>query len=213
MRIVFWIRCILIFAASSFAVANTAPTLPDGIDADDWAQIQQQIQAQRFHAQAGDVTGGWQAANLAHGFQIDYRPDGQTVLTLVGEASAEHRIALQLQGYGYGEALTPVTEPPTLSANGNTVTYHWKPGLREWWINNEQRVAQWFKLAERPMMNDPNSDHDQPLVVSMTLDGRRLELQVDDANAVYPVTIDPTFAQQAFLKASNFAQAVHNAHH
>ena len=248
MRIVFWIRCILIFAASSFAVANTAPTLPDGIDADDWAQIQQQIQAQRFHAQAGDVTGGWQAANLAHGFQIDYRPDGQTVLTLVGEASAEHRIALQLQGYGYGEALIPVTEPATLSANGNTVTYQWKPGLREWWINNEQGVAQWFELAERPMMNDPNSDHDQPLVVAMTLntelnasvadnaltlstgyngttitydrlkvwdatgrvltaemalDGRRLALQVDDSNAVYPVTIDPTFAQRAYLKAAN----------
>jgi len=33
--------------------------------------------------------------------------------------------------------------------------------------------------------------------------GRHLSLEVDDADAVYPVTIDPTFVQQAYLKASN----------
>ena len=244
MRIDCWIACVLMLVASSLAAANSTPALPDGIDADDWAQIQQQIQAQRFHAQASDVSGGWQAANPAHGFHIDYQPGGQTVLTLAGEAAAEHRIALQLQGYGYGDALIPLTQAPVLSANGNTVTYQWKPGLREWWINNEQGLAQWFELAERPTM-DSNA---QPLVVSMTLDtglnasvadnaltlsasdngttitydrlkvwdatgrvlpaemaldGRRLALHVDDREAVYPVTIDPTFTQQAYLKASN----------
>jgi FG-GAP repeat/S-layer homology domain len=35
------------------------------------------------------------------------------------------------------------------------------------------------------------------------LDGTRLSIVVDDANAQYPLTIDPTFTQQAYVKASN----------
>ncbi|MGH6819950.1 MAG: FG-GAP repeat protein, partial [Methylocella sp.] len=37
----------------------------------------------------------------------------------------------------------------------------------------------------------------------MILRGARLALSIDDRQARYPVTIDPTFAQQAYLKASN----------
>ena len=57
--------------------AYSQPVLPAGVSAQDWAQIHKQIKAQRFHAQAGSVSGGWQAVNPAHGFQIDYRSDGQ----------------------------------------------------------------------------------------------------------------------------------------
>lgn len=237
----------LFLLACSTALANTEPALPEGLSASDWTQIQQQIQAPRFHAQAGE-NGGWQATNPAHGFGIDYRPDGQTVLTLSGDHPAEHRIALQLEGYGYGDDLIPLTAAPALSANGNTVAYQWKPGLREWWINNEQGVAQWFELAKRPAMADPGLPDRQPLVMAlqletgmqahiqdnvlhlrsedgvthltydrlkvwdstgrvlpaeMVLNDRRLALRVEDAKAVYPVTIDPTFSQQAYLKASN----------
>ncbi len=37
----------------------------------------------------------------------------------------------------------------------------------------------------------------------MALKGSRLLLEIDDRNARYPLTIDPAFAQQAYLKASN----------
>nr|WP_282452799.1 FG-GAP repeat protein [Lysobacter sp. CAU 1642] len=37
----------------------------------------------------------------------------------------------------------------------------------------------------------------------MVLHERQLALQIDDRGAVYPVTIDPTLVQQAYLKASN----------
>ncbi|MCK7595529.1 fibronectin type III domain-containing protein [Pseudomarimonas salicorniae] len=41
------------------------------------------------------------------------------------------------------------------------------------------------------------------LPANMVLEDRRVALQVDDRGAVYPVTIDPTLSQQAYLKASN----------
>jgi hypothetical protein len=41
------------------------------------------------------------------------------------------------------------------------------------------------------------------LPARMSLKRRELRLEIEDAKAVYPVTIDPTFTQQAYLKASN----------
>ena len=41
------------------------------------------------------------------------------------------------------------------------------------------------------------------LSAQMTAAGDELRLEVEDAEAEYPVTIDPTFSQQAYLKASN----------
>lgn len=43
----------------------------------------------------------------------------------------------------------------------------------------------------------------QPLSARMKTDGEKITFEVDDENARYPITIDPTFAQQAYLKASN----------
>ena len=231
--------------APAVLAASGHSTLPEGLSSEDWLQIEQQIQAQRFHAQIDDsIIGGWQAINPSHDFTIQYYPNGQTQLTLTEAASERHRITLQLEGYGYGEALIELNTAPVLSANGNTVTYQWKPSLREWWINNEQGVAQWFELAERPAIaangqrlvvrmqldtdfnvqlqnnalqfassdGETNIRYDRlkvwdaagrVLPAEMVLSGDRLALQVDDTDALYPITIDPTFAQVAYLKASN----------
>jgi hypothetical protein len=43
----------------------------------------------------------------------------------------------------------------------------------------------------------------------MRLDGTTLRLEADDTEAVYPVTIDPTWTQQAYLKASNTGTGDH----
>lgn len=43
----------------------------------------------------------------------------------------------------------------------------------------------------------------QTLAARMAVDGSSLAIEVDDRDAIYPVTIDPTFSQQAYLKASN----------
>ena len=42
-----------------------------------------------------------------------------------------------------------------------------------------------------------------PARMAAAQNGEKLQLEVDDAGARYPLTIDPTFTQQAFLKADN----------
>ncbi len=44
---------------------------------------------------------------------------------------------------------------------------------------------------------------DRAIAAHLALDGARLSIVVDDMNAVYPLTIDPTWSQEAYLKASN----------
>ncbi|MBS1790757.1 MAG: putative Ig domain-containing protein [Acidobacteria bacterium] len=43
----------------------------------------------------------------------------------------------------------------------------------------------------------------RPLEARMSARGKELRLEVEDAAATYPVTVDPNFTQQAYLKASN----------
>ena len=240
----------LAWLTSPFGVlAHSQPGQSAGLSPNEWDQIESQIQARHYAALAHDEEiGALQAVNRAHGFSINYRPDGRTVLTLSDARSADQRIALKLEAYGYGDDLIALEHAPALSANGHTVTYQWKPNLREWWINTPRGVEQWFELAERPAIDDQGKGGHQPLVVAMQLDtefnawvqnnalqlesadggrritydrlqvwdatgrilpaeialtGNRLALKVDDTAAVYPVTIDPTFQQQVYLKASN----------
>ncbi|MGF1533345.1 MAG: hypothetical protein ACFCUI_06565 [Bernardetiaceae bacterium] len=54
--------------------------VPDGVSADDWASIQQQIQMRKYKAYPR-TEGGYASANPAHGLQITYAQDGSTVLT------------------------------------------------------------------------------------------------------------------------------------
>ena len=47
------------------------------------------------------------------------------------------------------------------------------------------------------------TDRELPARMVAAKGGMQLQLEVDDAQARYPLTIDPTFTQQAYLKASN----------
>ena len=223
--------------------AKLPPDLSAELSAADWTQMEAQIRARGYDAQT-QHDGALQAVNPAHGFHINYRPDGQTLITSTNTRLANYRIALKLEEYGYGAERIALDSRPTLSANAHTVTYQWKPNLREWWINSDRGVEQWFELAERPTIRSDGERlvvamrfdtdlhaaiQDNALHLSstdgstrltydrlkvwdasgrvlpseMVLDGQRLALQVDDRDAVYPVTIDPTFQQQVYLKASN----------
>lgn len=239
----------LLLAGSSSASGLTPASLtspPEGVNAGDWASITAQIQARQYTARPG-AEGGLVATNPAHGWHIAYQADGHTVLwPSAGSADADggYQIALQLQAVGYGDASQAVGTAPALATEGETVSYQWRPSLREWWVNGAQGVEQWFELTEPPSGQSDNApltlslaletglqaaiqgnglqlrsadgatrvryaslkawDADRrPLLASMTLSGPHLVLSIDDAGARYPITIDPTFTQQAYLKASN----------
>ena len=109
-----------------------------------------------------------------------------------------------------------------------------QPGKLEQWFRIEQRPAQAsgpLRLAMRletelkPVMAGPQLQlkdrhgatrlhYDRlkvwdaqgtELPARMQLAGRTLTLAIDDAKAQYPLTIDPSWGQQAYLKASNTA--------
>ncbi|MGF1533344.1 MAG: FG-GAP repeat protein [Bernardetiaceae bacterium] len=160
---------------------------------------------------------------------------------------------MRLAGIGYHE-LTPLDVPQSLeqedlgSTRGSQVSYQWSQNLREWWVNEEAGLEQWFALQEAPAGRIP----DAPLHLRMTLEtdmqvaqqsnrltltkgkttlhydklkvwdatGKELEatmhyaagnldFYITDANATYPLLIDPTWTQEAYLKASNTGEG-HN---
>ncbi|HMZ20039.1 MAG TPA: choice-of-anchor Q domain-containing protein, partial [Blastocatellia bacterium] len=66
----------------------------------------------------------------------------------------------------------------------------------EFWDAAGTRVLRYDKLAVWDARG-------KALKARMSVQEEELRLEVDDAAAVYPVTIDPNFTQQAYLKASN----------
>jgi Concanavalin A-like lectin/glucanases superfamily/FG-GAP repeat/Secretion system C-terminal sorting domain len=219
---------------------------PTGMDAQSWASIQKQMQMSKYKAYP-QADGGYASANLAHGFQISYAPVGKTTLAPRDCNQGEYRIAMQMQGIGYDELAyldkpAKVTQEDLGVSAGSQVTYQWNDNLREWWINNEKGLEQWFSLQEAPKGRKAG----KPLHLRMALQtdmqvsqtGNRLHLQkgnttlhydklkvwdatgkeiqaemryaqgsidfyIQEASAIYPLTIDPTWTQQGYLKASN----------
>jgi len=239
-----------VFAAGT--VTATAPAasasqqlspgeVPSGLGNNEWAGIQAQIAAGKYRAYAQE-DGGFASANPAHGWNIHYAADGTTTLQPRDAAAAPYQVGLRLSAVGFTK-LHALHQPRQVSANGNTVTYQWTNNLREWWVNSETGLEQWFELGQRPA----GATAGQPLTLELTLasnltasqtgnalgfshpDGTtisydklkawdatgrelpaqmqlaadRLSLLIDDQDASYPLTIDPTFQQQAYLKASN----------
>jgi hypothetical protein len=219
---------------------------PAGIDANDWASIQKQMQMSKYKAYP-QQDGSYTSANLVHGLQIEYAPEGKTTLLPRDCNQADYQIAMQLQGIGY-DKLAYLDRPAGVkqedlgTASGSKVTYQWNANLREWWVNDKQGLEQWFSLQEAPQGRKPNTplhlrmalqtdmhvtlqnNHLQlqkgnttlhydklkvwdatgkEIAASMNYTNGYIDLYVAEANATYPLTIDPTWTQQAYIKASN----------
>ena len=206
------------------AFANETPT---GLSAGEWQDIQRQVVAARFHTHESHT--GFEAQNHAHGFSAQFGEDGVTTID-VGETAIQFRL------------ISENPKPQSITAESNTVTYQWSDNLREWWVNDENGLEQWFEVKQRPEGLAPGEDlridlqlettlvlalNDNRLQLSdanttitydklvvwdaggrelpaqMALTGQSLSLLVNDVDAIYPITIDPTLSQQAYLKASN----------
>jgi len=138
----------------------TSTTPPEDLSTADWKSIQRQIQAHAYTAEA-QPEGGFRAHNPAHGLDIVHAPDGTTELRPRRGGDWHWRLTAQRVA---GEALV---HPTRLEQSGQTVTYHWNNNLREWWINRETGLEQWFELRQRPTGLSPK----QPLTVEMAIQG------------------------------------------
>ena len=213
-----------LIAATALSNAAYANKIPAGLDAGEWQAIQSQVIAAQYHAHESDS--GYDASNRAHGFHARFNEDGSTAVD-TGAANIQFRL------------VSDQPQPQSISLETNTVTYQWSDNLREWWVNDENGMEQWFEIAERPsnqqsltlnielqtnldvslannqlMFSDENTrlTYDKLLAWDatgkelpshMSLESTYLTLHVDDSNVQYPITIDPTLSQRAYLKASN----------
>ena len=219
---------------------------PDGIDDCSWACIQEQIRMGKYKVFANENC-GYNTANTRFGFHITYQEDGTTQLKPYEKSGSDYHIGMRLTGIGYGE-LQSLDQPQALHAEnidlaaGSKLTYQWNEQVIEWWINQEDRLEQWFYLKEAPQGKTAKEDLrlrlalDTDMALSVKKDqltfkkeshninydkfkawdamgkalavhfiqrGDYLDLHIADQDAQYPLTIDPSFGQQAYLKASN----------
>lgn len=214
---------------------------PKGLTSGEWDDIQQKLKLAKYRPYS-DSKGGYYSSNPAHGWKIHYDVDGTTTLTPSSTPAKPYKLGLKLTGIGY-QSIQTLDRPQTISQKDFTVNYQWNENLKEWWINSDQQLEQWFMLKHRP----EGKDKQQPLTLQMTLQselkaklngntlyftdssgtdisynklkvwddrgqeipaqmqlvGNTLSLLVDDTLAHYPLTIDPSFQQQTYLKASN----------
>ena len=215
--------------------------IPQGLSDSEWNSIQQQVKQAQYQPYS-DKKGGYRSANPAHDWQIHYATNGTTTLTPRNKPTKPYKLGMKLSAIGY-QTLQSLDSPETISQKNFTITYQWNDNLREWWVNSEQKLEQWFVLQHKPEGNNKQ----KPLTLQMTLQselktelrnntltftnaagtnisynklkvwdaqgktipaqmkltGNTLSLLVDDQQAQYPLTIDPSFTQQTYLKASN----------
>ena len=215
--------------------------VPDGLSNGDWASIQAQVAAGKYRA-SKHQNDGFVSSNPAHGWQIRYAADGTTTLRPRDREAKAYYLGLKLSALGFAARQT-LDRPQQITADDFTVTYQWTDDLREWWVNTDTGLEQWFELEHRPsgvksgqpltlevtletdlaasqsgnalsFVNDAGTTisynklnawdvNGRELPAHMQLVANRLSLIIDDTDASYPLTIDPNFQQQAYLKASN----------
>ncbi len=152
---------------------------PKGIHASEWASIQKQMEMGKYKAYP-QTDGSYASANLAHGLQIAYAKNGNTTLTPRNCNQADYHVAMRLEGIGY-QQLSPLAKPIALTkedlgaTKGSKVTYQWNANLREWWVNDEQGLEQWFSLQEAPKGRIANT----PLHLRMAL---QTDMQISQLN-------------------------------
>lgn len=248
----FLITCFLSCLSVSLAYANSAGTVTsiksmhshqsdEWLSDNDWVNIQQQISSNRYRAYANKDS-GYSASNPALGWDIDYAENGATTLTSLNQvATAQYHLGIKLEAVGY-QNLQVLNKPISISNQNEILSYQWNNNVREWWINSDSKLEQWFSLSHKPdgasngkplilqlslnttlkYTQNGNSIHfktttgnsitydtlkvwdamSRELPAHMQLSGNTLNLIVDDSTAQYPITIDPSFQQQAYLKAS-----------
>ncbi len=224
--------------------------IPEGLTKGEWQSIQTQMKMSKYQAYPTEY-GGYQSANPANGWQINYGLDGTTTLTPYNNSAEDFHISLRLNSVFY-QSYKPddshnFVQPTNINFNHDRLNYHWNDNITEYWINSEQKLEQWFEIKQRPENHYGRAGHRlEPnlLQVQMTLDtdlpvnlynnqlrigtviydqlkvwdasgkritahldlqGKHLNVLMDDESAIYPLTIDPSFTQQAYLKASNSA--------
>ncbi|MCU0304656.1 MAG: FG-GAP repeat protein [Thermoanaerobaculales bacterium] len=152
---------IAVLLALPLAVAAAGP--PAGVSPDEWAGIEQQIEAERHRIAESDRPDRlWRAANPTQRFTAQFGAE-DVVIEPAGRGEPAWRLGLRLTAWGAAHDLQQV-EFASVSTEGNRVEYRRGP-LTEWYLNTSMGLVQGFTIVAPP------DDDITELVLEMTLDG------------------------------------------
>ena len=136
--------------------SNLQTDVPDGLSADDWLAISNQVQQLELRVMPGqgDSQGNLRAVNGPQQFGLEFDASGVAVrsnVPSVGQTTGA--VLFGLEGYGYGtDQLALGNVDPVI--NGDRVEYRFGD-ITEWYVNGEAGLEQGFDLEKRPA--DTNS--------------------------------------------------------
>ena len=160
-------------------------TLPQGAATDWWTGVQQQVRQLEYEVTwqpktlLPDLPEAYHAPNRAQNLRAYFAPEGIRLLPRTGDGSA-WEIRLALAGVGTESRLAPVSGVGERVARGNRMEYR-RPGLVEWWVNEERGLEQGFTVEQAPAGGGP-------LVVALQASGTAPPRLSADGSAVEFVT-------------------------
>ncbi|HSN53549.1 MAG TPA: hypothetical protein VLT32_02710 [Candidatus Sulfomarinibacteraceae bacterium] len=173
LRIV-WRGAVTALVALPLSVAAAGP--PAGVSPDEWAGIEQQIEAERHKVAESDRPGRlWRAANPTQRFTAHFGAE-DVLLLPAGRGEPGWQLGLRLAAWGAARDLQPVP-PAGAIADGNRVEYRRGP-VTEWYVNTAMGLEQGFTIAAPP------GDDIGELVLEMTIEGDLTAELAENAAAV-----------------------------
>ncbi|MCP4896939.1 MAG: hypothetical protein GY906_08180 [bacterium] len=170
---------------SFFAAADPPST---GVGSEEWAGIQQRIEAERHSITNSDRPGRlWQAGNPGQGFTTHFG-DEDILLVPRGRGEPAWELGLQLAAWGAEYELQQVN-PALVTHDGNRVEYR-RGLLSEWYINTPEGLEQGFTI------DGPPTGGVEDLVLEFSLVG---ELTTRLARDGMAVTFQPETASATVL--------------
>jgi hypothetical protein len=142
---------LLTFAPQLFATEpgqtqhlSSADAVPEGLSKTEWSNIRAAYEAKRHEAVA--VEDGYQARNPGQQWLTKF--DGHGFLTQPDQGGWQW--GLELSGYGFTGREQRLNGEPEIKAEGQRVTYKWKQGISEWYVNDERGLEHGYTIEQRP---------------------------------------------------------------
>jgi hypothetical protein len=219
---------LLCIVALLVSIQAMAVNLPDGVTTEDWQHINQHIIASRYHPRS--TAEGYVAENATQGWQVHFAADGKTTLKHTAFEIGMRLQTVGTRHVTHDPVITAAGDTLTYQYDAGIAEWWVNsPDRTEQWfrINNRPSAAGSLRLTigldttaevsqsgnqlmfttadntrisyDRLKVWD-SQGQELPSHMELVAEQSVLALVVDDRQASYPITIDPSFSQENYLK-------------
>lgn len=162
------------------------PSLPDGVTANWWNKVQQEIHDSEYFVTwqdqtvLSDLTSAWQAPNRAHNFRSYFTERGIRVVRRT-ETTPSWEWGLALLGVGRDDERSNAASA-RLATDQNRIDFD-RARVKEWFVNSPDGIEHGFTIQDRPAAKD-GIVAPGPLYVDLELTGGLLPVVAEDGQAI-----------------------------